>query len=95
MGALAATLLLQHRDTEAHQLYATRLEAIGRTQGKDSLAEAGTTTPAARLSRSNATRPSIIFVRLSALATRTLEHMLSNLSREKCSAGIHGLSSSF
>jgi tetratricopeptide (TPR) repeat protein len=40
MGELAATLFLQHRDTEAHQLYATRLEAIGRTQDKDSLAEA-------------------------------------------------------
>ena len=40
MGELVATLLLQHKDTEAHQLYTTRLEAIGRTQDKDSLAEA-------------------------------------------------------
>jgi hypothetical protein len=40
VGELAATLFLRHKDAEAHQLYATRLEAIARTQGKDSLAEA-------------------------------------------------------
>src|SRR5262249_10789728 len=40
LGELAATLLLQHKLDEAHRLYATRLEAIARTQGNDGLAGA-------------------------------------------------------